>query len=334
MNNELDSQHLKELIAQNRTEQVFTALKASAFFAADSAFQNKVTLVEARWKKLKEDRIKGLLSTGEQTLATNRINNDLIDLLDGIGKPSATTTPTSTDAPATLPTEKPKKTSWTSFFAIFAATIAVLAGIAEISGYSIRDWWEAKTPTTETEVPEQPTTDTAATAEPAAQPTAPSTPPGQTPTIDKPKKEEELPPAKEKLQVQIKTQKGDQDVTFSASEEVRLFFKVNRPCVLRTIYRLADETLILLDNDRIVNAPETNKWVQLSDGFEVAPPFGREELYLFAQEKDFPALKTEQKDGYTIIKEGLPTALRKTRGLKKKQVFAEDQLNITTQNDY
>jgi len=166
-------------------------------------------------------------------------------------------------------------------------------------------------------------------------PTTPAPVPVQPPITKDPveKPPVEVPVKKPKLSVQIKTQKGTQDLIFKKSEELQLFFKVTRPCKLRTIYRLADGMLILLDNDRIVNTPEINKWVQLSDGFEVTAPFGDEELYIFAQEKDFPELITEKIDGYTFIKDGLPSALSKTRGLKKKQVFAEDKLKITTQQN-
>jgi len=335
LENEIHTTQIKQLIAQNKTQQVFDELNAAAFTKSDTAFQNNLILLEARWKKLKEDRTKGILSTENQELATNKIHNDLLALLDGMGK-TKTTTPDDASVPKVAATEKVKKTSWKSILTILAATIAVLAGIAEVSGYSLRDWWEQK-PSIENnnDLSQKPSDTGSPIATIPAAPTQTDTS-GQSSTTDKPKEavKEELPKAKAKLQVQIRTQKGQQDLVFKESEEVHLFFKVNRPCKLRTIYRLADGLLILLDNDRIVNTAETNKWVQLSDGFEVAAPFGVEELYLFAQEKNFPTLQTEEKDGYTIIKDELPTALSKTRGLKKKQVFAEDKLNITTQKNH
>ncbi|MFK8009291.1 MAG: hypothetical protein AB8H03_23220 [Saprospiraceae bacterium] len=316
MKKQINVPHLRQLIAQNKTQQVFDQLNAAAITMSDSTLRNKITLLEARWKKLKEEQIKGIISSENQGLENNRINNNLLTLLEEVENPPATP----------LVNEPSQKTSWKTILTIFAATIGVLAGIAEISGYSIRDWWESNPPTNNT--PAQIPIDTTATSTGTSTPTNP-----QTPTTNQPKNKTttETPPPKEKLQVQIKTNKGSKDLIFNESEEVRLFFKVNRPCKLRTIYRLADGMLILLDNDRLVNTPETNKWVELSDGFEVAAPFGVEELYIFAQEKDFPSLQTIEQDGYTIIQEGLPTALSKTRGLKKKPVFAESKLNITTQ---
>jgi len=316
---ELETKHLKQLLAQNKIHQVFDELNAFASSKSDPKLQNKITILKVRWKALMEDQHKGIISIDNFGVARNKIHDDILVLLDEEGK-SAKESSKSQDETEVVPTEKPKKVSWKSILTILGATIAMLAGIAEISGYSIRDWFEKEVTSHTQNVPSQVPTDTTS---------SPIIPPDTITTEEV----EELPKAKPKLQVQIKTQKGDRDLTFKESEEVQLFFKVNRPCKLRTIYRLADGTLILLDNDRLVNKPETNKWVQLSDGFEVAPPFGAEELYIFAQEKDFPVLMTEEKDGYTIIKEGLPIALSKTRGLKKKPVFAEDKLNITTKKN-
>lgn len=356
MKKEINPSQLRQLIAQNKTEQVFKALHAVADDLSDTRYQDQLSLLEARWNILKTNQNKGILTSEEQGLERNRIHVSLMALMDEMNKDSitipkpeitipkpvkatATTTPKPVSPPDSKPisnpdpspSEKVKKTlSLKSILTMLAAAIAIMAGIAEISGYSLRDIWEQKTPPKTKEIPSEEPADTTSTPVTVTPP--PSNPPSQPSVADKVPEQvkEELPAAKAKLKVQIKTQKGDRDLTFKASEEVRLYFKVNRPCKLRTIYRLADSTLILLDNDRLVNKPETNQWVELGDGFEVAAPFGVEELYLFAQENDFPTLITEEKDGYTLIKEGLPSALSKTRGLKKKQVFAEDQLKLTT----
>ncbi len=332
MKNKIDTKYLKQLISQNKTEIVFTELKAAATSLSDTRLENQVTLMESRWIKLKQDKVKGVLSKEDQTVATSVIHDVLIDLLDNLNRPVVNP---ATTIPAAQTTESPQGMSWKKILTILVTTIGVMAGIAEISGYSIRDWWEPKPPVLAEEVPTHTPTDTIPPEEAVAEVVPP--PPVQRPTpapateTSEVKPIIEVPVQKTKLTVQIKTQKGTQDLNFKESEEVQLYFKVTRPCKLRTIYRLADGMLVLLDNDRIVNTPETNKWVQLSDGFEVAAPFGVEELYIFAQEKDFPELITEEKDGYTLIKDGLPSALSKTRGLKKKQVFAEDKLKITTQ---
>lgn len=330
----IDPTHLKRLIGQNKIEQVFTELNAAAATRSDTAFQNKVTLIESRWKKLKEDQVKGILSTERQELANNRIKNHLITLLDKADQPINIAEKETTIA-ASAPNVKTKKASWKSILTILATSIAVMAGIAEITGYSFRDWWEQKSSIDPIDNSIPKPADTTSSIDTITKPLSSSESPAPAPIVEKDKKKgtEEPPVKKAKLEIQIKTQKGDLNPTFNESEEVHLFFKVNRPCKLRTIYRLADGMLILLDNDRFVNTAETNKWIELSDGFEVAAPFGQEELYIFAQEKDFPVLQTEEQEGYTIIKEGLPSTLSKTRGLKKKLIFAEDKLKITTKKN-
>jgi len=242
---------------------------------------------------------------------------------------------------------------WQKVLVAISTTIAVLAGLAEISGYSIRDFFAPKEDNimpiispqqlenldkelmVNSSKPTNKSTPTMPAAKEAPKPL--NTSPPAKPTARKKmeqiaKKSPKIAP-KTKLQIDIKTQKGKDNLVFNETEEVRVFFKVNKSCKLRTIYKLADDNLILLDNDRQVNEPETNRWVQLGDGFEVAPPFGAEELYIFAAESNFPVLQTKQADGYTLIIEGLPNALRKTRGLKKKQTFAESKLNISTQQN-
>lgn len=132
------------------------------------------------------------------------------------------------------------------------------------------------------------------------------------------------------LKIQSKTNKGSQDLQFTRGELLRLYTKVNKSCTIRIIYQLADERLVLLENDRHITTAEVNTWKELGDGFTIDAPYGAEKLYLFAQNTDFPTLITENSDGYTFIKEGLPEALQKSRGLKKRQAFAESTLSIIT----
>ena len=338
----LNRLNLRKLIAQYKTENVFTILSASKVVQADKDIQDTITLLESRWTKLKDEQRKAILSREQYQLEQNKIHNSLLELINELKIPETGPLDVSTSPPidTSTTTHAKAKSSWKTMLTAFITLIGVLAGIAEISGYSIKDWWEGeqvKKVETISKQPETPTKEIAPT--PPAKPKAPSTSPKE-PTITKAnttKKtapvKEVLPAPKEKLTILIKTQKGTEHLVFNESEEVQFYFNVNRPCKLRTIYKLADGSLVLLDNDRLVNQAETGQWVQLSDGFEVAAPFGAEALYIFAQEKDFPALITEELDGYAYIKEGLPIALSKTRGLKKKRAFAESSLSITTQKN-
>ncbi len=328
---------LKKLVAQDKTQAALVELTKIAIEKKDKGLENECHLLTSRVEKLKQDQRKGLLTPAEVQKESNSIKDSILQLIDELNEPSQ-------DKHAAQENGhlfKGKKMSWKRLFGGLAALIAVGAGIAEISGYSIRDWLDhtkqnqvqvidehqdsvavvTPSPTPEIENSNQ---EIATTPEGTKEEKTQSSVSSQEPNGD------ELPPAKTKLSLQIRTNKGTDQLQFKEDEEVRLYFQVSRTCKLRTIYKLADGQLILLEDDRAVNAPEIGQWIELGDGFEVAPPFGVEELYVFAQEKDFPTLTTEEIDGYTFIKTGLPTALSKTRGLKKKNVFVESKLQITT----
>ena len=136
------------------------------------------------------------------------------------------------------------------------------------------------------------------------------------------------------LTLDCKTNKGTQNLVFKKDDLLRLYCKVNKACLLRVLYKLADGRLILLENDLQIASTQVGQWIELGDAFEVSEPFGAEQLYLFAQNTPFPTLQIENTpDGYPLIKEGLPQALSKSRGLKKKQWFAEYHLDIQTQEN-
>ena len=132
------------------------------------------------------------------------------------------------------------------------------------------------------------------------------------------------------LEVEIKTNKGKENLEFVEGETMRLFFKVNQPCYLRILYRLATDEIVLFYDDKYVEEAETNKFIEIGDGFEAAAPFGKENLHVFLSRNSFPKLNTQSEDGYTYVMDQLPEALSKTRGFKKKNEFVETSLEIVT----
>jgi len=155
LKDKIDIKHLKQLISQNKTKKVFTELKNAATTLSDTRLENHVTLIEARWIQLKQDKVKGVLSMEGQRVATSVIHDDLIDLLDNLNRPAVNP---DTINPAAQPTEEPEGMSWKKILTILVATISVLAGIAEISGYSIRDCFEPKPPIVTNDTITQPIT--------------------------------------------------------------------------------------------------------------------------------------------------------------------------------
>lgn len=218
----------------------------------------------------------------------------------------------------------PRRLSWRRWAAAAAAVIAVLAGIAEFSGYSLRDF--LKKPEEQTQTP----ADTAAAVVPpeTADTTVAASPPPDRKTTPAPG-----PAPAPAFSVEVKTDRSAAArQTYREGETLRLLARAAQPCYLRALYKMADGQVALLADDRQVNAAEAGQWIEIGYGFEVAAPFGEESLHLFAQSHPFEALQTREEDGYRIAISGLPEALSATRrGLKPKAQQAETQLRILTQ---
>jgi hypothetical protein len=136
------------------------------------------------------------------------------------------------------------------------------------------------------------------------------------------------------LNVEIWTNKGDENLLYTEGEKLKFFVRANKECYLRFIYHLADgQSALLLDNYYIAENM-TNKVVEIPFEFECSEPFGVETLQANAQTVEFPKLTTTRNDGYDFINDNLNEVLLNTRGFKKvvsKDVQkAEKRLTFTT----
>jgi hypothetical protein len=124
---------------------------------------------------------------------------------------------------------------------------------------------------------------------------------------------------------------------FVEGEEMKLYFKVDSPGFVRFVYRLADGNLVLLYDDYKVQPTQINKWVQVGTSFTCSAPFGSEEIIIFTSTDHFNPLRTRQENGYTMIEEGLPAVVAKsrTRGMKAKRdpIITTKSMNITTKGN-
>lgn len=333
----IDTAALREQIANNHTAAALDTLYAQRAQLPYAAWRDEVVQLRARQKAYHKNAIQGLLAQETLDLQKRQINHDFLDLLQRIDR---------NDRPAPLPTAPNNRLR--NALAGFAAVIAVLAGIAELTGYSLRDIFAEKpksevveeptelTPTSTTDSTTTTITDTQADT-PDTKPDPKRTPPTEAPktttTKDTPAPKppttisDSLPP---KLAIQLTTNHGNKNLRLREGETLRLSVQANRPCTIRSIYALADSTLVLLANDLKITSAQLHQPLPIGEEFEVAEPFGAETLYVFAQNTAFPTLKTEWVDGYEIIHEGLPEALQKTRGLKKKRYYAEARIAIET----
>lgn len=119
------------------------------------------------------------------------------------------------------------------------------------------------------------------------------------------------------LNVEIWTNKGDENLVYTEGEKLKFYVRSNKECYIRLIYHLADNQSVLLMDNYYVAAHMANKVIELPDEFECAEPFGVETLQVNAQTEPFAALRTQNIDGYQFIDESLNDILIGTRGLKK-----------------
>ena len=352
---------LETWLEQPDIPRVLRGLQALAEQHQDKTLKSAALSQSSRYRTLRDQRNKGLISQADSQLEEARIREALIQLITDL--PAEWDDTPLADIPPTKRKRRQRKPiAWARFAAGAAAVIAVLAGLAEFTGYSLRDLWTPNPPPTDsTQV--QPTDSLATTvgvpgsappesvgAPGSAPPESVGAPGGAPPESvgvpgsappesvgvpgSAPPKSAEVPTRSTPdttLRLQAKTERGRANLKYAAGDTWRLYAQASQPCHLRVIYRLADGRLVLLIDDQQLIASETDQWIDLTGEYEVSAPYGSEAFYLFAQTQPFDDLQTVwEPDGYTRVTEGLPSALRKIRGFKKKHRYAEDSLQIHT----
>ena len=314
--------NLKSLLAEGRTNRVIQALLDLT--KHDGDLHNEAIQLSARFNQYNREKHGNTAPTEELNIELNRIHGAALDLIER------------------LPDRNKKRVWWQDWRKLAAAIgsfIVFGAAVAEFTGYSLRDVLAPKEKPTPVDTslvvtkPEQPPADTLSPADQRAIITEPEQPTPKPPPKQPVTKTEDSPATNTKLTITCKADKGTQNIYYRQGEIAHLYFKTNQPCYVRTLYRLADSVIILFDDDRQVTNGDVDRWLEISSGFAVAAPYGEEQLYVFAQNAPFPDLQTRPHPAdpdYTIVTEGLPQTLRKTRGLKKIKRFAEAALIITT----
>jgi hypothetical protein len=119
------------------------------------------------------------------------------------------------------------------------------------------------------------------------------------------------------LNVEIWTNKGDDNLIFTEGEKLKFYVRTNKECYIRFIYHLADNQSVLLLDNHYIASNMVNRVVEIPDEFECAEPFGVETLQVNAQTKPFDHLNVRNQDGYDFISESLNEVIAGTRGIKK-----------------
>lgn len=134
----------------------------------------------------------------------------------------------------------------------------------------------------------------------------------------------------EEFKVEVSTNKGKSPV-FVAKEEVQIYFKSNKPAYIRVLYRMADNTIILLMDNYKIKASEINKKIPIPNTFLVSEPFGSEQLQIYAQTTKFKALNTSQYGEYTLVNDDWEQADEMSqKGLVLKKEFAKHKITVIT----
>ena len=139
------------------------------------------------------------------------------------------------------------------------------------------------------------------------------------------------------LQVEVWTNKGNENLLFTKSEIMKVYVRVNRESHIRLLYILADRRRTLLYDDLYIDQSKVNHVIEVPQEFECVPPFGAEMLVVVARTEKFEPLETVKQDGYLFLKASTAKdAAAMVRGMKRKNQNAgeiqqtEAKIIITT----
>ena len=105
------------------------------------------------------------------------------------------------------------------------------------------------------------------------------------------------------LTVEITTDKGMGPVVYTEGETMTVFARVDQEVYIRLIYILADGKRTLLLDNYHVNPEMANQSLEIGK-FVCTPPFGAEQLHVYAKREPFPDLgpgQTYQEGGYVYL---------------------------------
>jgi len=138
-------------------------------------------------------------------------------------------------------------------------------------------------------------------------------------------------PTDNKLTIEVGTNKGKKPV-FKAKDEVKITFKVNKPVFVRVLYRMADNSVILLLDNYKVEADKINQTIPVPLTFICSEPFGSEKLVVYAQTIRFEPLSTQPYGQYTLVTDDWEKALTLTeKGLGIKKELAKNEILVITE---
>ncbi len=139
------------------------------------------------------------------------------------------------------------------------------------------------------------------------------------------------------LNIEVWTNRGDENVVFGKGDTMAVYVKTNLPCYVRLLYHMADGQHVLLLKNYYIDLTLVNKKVRVPGVFECDAPFGAEVLQVLASTHELTNIATHVKDGYDFVVGDLQSVVAQTRGMRRKDVpnandilSAEKRVTITT----
>ena len=124
-----------------------------------------------------------------------------------------------------------------------------------------------------------------------------------------------------------------QVIHYTEGDYFRVYVRATKPCYVRVLYQdAAGYTLQLFPNlmDTCDYIQEERTY-QLPTLFEVRPPFGEEELILFASTEKFSDIRVRKRnDGALVVDDSASVFMKRLRAMSIFGEFAEEHLRILT----
>lgn len=120
---------IQQLIGQNQTEDAIALL----FKYAKGQHSDDLTILQSKFEKLKRENRLYLASRNELSTDYNQLNDSLLQMIKVIFNSKNETN---------IVESSTKK--WWKWIGSFGLIISILAGIAEFSGYSLKDWFSSE----------------------------------------------------------------------------------------------------------------------------------------------------------------------------------------------
>ena len=134
----LMKQQLQTLIAEGKTDEAIQKLLTLANQIKKKDFHQEVIIQSARFEKYNQSNRMGISSSQEEGISIAKINKALLDIIDRLSDHEATHIEAKTKE-SFIPIDLSPSSKWWKWVVGLGLLIAIPAGIADFTGYSLKD---------------------------------------------------------------------------------------------------------------------------------------------------------------------------------------------------